>query len=89
MRRNEIINLRQRPTTYADLPSFATTAWPFWFAKGEAERKVAAKPLATFKQRVRQLTRRSGGHGRVEALPHGIESLFRAGANAKHLALAG
>ena len=37
--------------------------YSFWFAKGEVKRKVAAKPLATFKQRVRQLTLRSGGRG--------------------------
>ena len=30
-------------------------------AGGEVERRVADKPMATFKQRVRQLTRRSGG----------------------------
>ena len=36
--------------------------YSFWYApKGEIKRKVAAKPLATFKQRVRELTRRSGG----------------------------
>lgn len=35
----------------------------FWFAKDGVKRKVAAKALATFKQRVRQLTRRSGGRG--------------------------
>jgi group II intron reverse transcriptase/maturase len=34
----------------------------FWYdKKGEVKRKVAVKPLATFKQRVRELTRRSGG----------------------------
>jgi group II intron reverse transcriptase/maturase len=37
--------------------------YSFWFAKGEVKRKVAAKALATFKQRVRQLTLRSGGRG--------------------------
>ncbi len=31
-----------------------------WDRTGAVKRKVAAKPLATFKQRVRQLTRRSG-----------------------------
>jgi RNA-directed DNA polymerase len=37
--------------------------YSFWVAAGGVvKRKVAAKPLATFKQRVRQLTRRSGGH---------------------------
>ncbi len=36
--------------------------------KGEVKRKVAAKPLATFKQRVRQLTRRSGGRNMAEVI---------------------
>lgn len=36
--------------------------YSFWFARaGEVKRGVADKPLATFKQRVRWLTRRSGG----------------------------
>jgi group II intron reverse transcriptase/maturase len=36
--------------------------YSFWVAGGgEVKRKVAEKPLATFKQRVRQLTHRSGG----------------------------
>lgn len=36
--------------------------YSFWVApKGVVKRKVAAKALATFKQRIRQLTRRSGG----------------------------
>ncbi len=42
--------------------------YSFWFAKGEVKRKVAAKPLATFKQRVRQLTLRSGGRGMVQVI---------------------
>jgi RNA-directed DNA polymerase len=43
--------------------------YSFWFApKGEIKRKVAAKPLATFKQRVRELTRRSGGRGMDEVV---------------------
>jgi RNA-directed DNA polymerase len=41
--------------------------YSFWYAeKGEVRRKVAAKPLATFKQRVRQLTRRSGGRSMAQ-----------------------
>ncbi len=40
--------------------------YSFWYAKGEVKRKVAAKALATFKQRVRQLTRRSGGRSLAE-----------------------
>jgi RNA-directed DNA polymerase len=36
--------------------------YSFWVAPGGViKRKVAAKPIATFKQRIRQLTRRSGG----------------------------
>jgi RNA-directed DNA polymerase len=36
--------------------------YSFWVARGgEVKRRVADKPLATFRQRVRQLTRRSGG----------------------------
>jgi RNA-directed DNA polymerase len=36
--------------------------YSFWVAPGGViKRKVAAKPLATFKQRIRQLTRRNGG----------------------------
>ena len=31
--------------------------YSFWFAKEGVKRKVAAKPMATFKQRIRQLTR--------------------------------
>jgi group II intron reverse transcriptase/maturase len=43
--------------------------YSFWFAaKGEVRRKVAAKPLATFRQRVRQLTRRSGGRSMGEVV---------------------
>jgi RNA-directed DNA polymerase len=36
--------------------------YSFWVTRGQVvKRKVAEKPLATFKQRIRQLTRRSGG----------------------------
>ena len=36
--------------------------YSLWMARGgEVKRRVADKPMATFKQRVRQLTRRSGG----------------------------
>lgn len=42
--------------------------YSFWFGKDGVKRKVAAKPLATFKQRVRQLTRRSGGRSMAEVI---------------------
>ena len=41
----------------------------FWVApKGEIKCKVAAKPLATYKQRIRQLSRRSGGRSLAEVV---------------------
>ncbi len=40
----------------------------FWFAEDGVKRKVAAKALTTFKQRVRQLTRRSGGRSMAEVI---------------------
>jgi len=42
--------------------------YSFWFAKEGVKRRVADKPLATFKQRIRQLTRRSGGHSMEEVI---------------------
>jgi RNA-directed DNA polymerase len=42
--------------------------YSFWVAKGVIKRKVAVKPLATFKQRIRQLTRRSGGRSMPEVV---------------------
>lgn len=35
--------------------------YSFWFYRGEVRRGVATKPLAAYKQRVREMTRRSGG----------------------------
>jgi len=70
--------------------------YSFWVAaKGVIKRKVAAGPMATFKQRVRQLDpalgrAEHGGRGRpLAALPLGVESLLRVGANAAHLAQSG
>jgi RNA-directed DNA polymerase len=41
--------------------------YAFWAAPGGViKRKVAAKPLATFRQRIRQLTRRCGGRSLPE-----------------------
>lgn len=43
--------------------------YSFWVApKGVVKRKVAAKPLATFKQRIRQLSRRSGGRSMQDVM---------------------
>jgi RNA-directed DNA polymerase len=41
--------------------------YSFWVARGrEVKRRVADKPMATFKQRIRELTRRSGGRSMTE-----------------------
>jgi len=40
----------------------------FWFAGDAVKRGVADKPMASFKQRVRQLTRRSGGRSMPEVI---------------------
>jgi group II intron reverse transcriptase/maturase len=42
--------------------------YSFWFYRGEVRRGVAAKALATFRQRVRELTRRSGGRSMAEVI---------------------
>ncbi len=42
--------------------------YSFWLAKEGVKRRVADKPMATFKQRIRQLTRRSGGRGMGEVI---------------------
>lgn len=47
--------------------------YSFWSGKGEIKCAVAAKPLANFKQRIRQLTGRSGGRSMFEV----VESLRR------------
>lgn len=42
--------------------------YSFWFVKEGVKRRVADKPMATFKRRIRQLTRRSGGRSMAEVI---------------------
>lgn len=57
--------------------------YSFWVAAGVVKRKVAVKPLLTFKQRIRELTRRSGGRslqevmGRLRPYVLGWKAYFR------------
>src|ERR1700738_4058229 len=45
--------------------------YSFWVASGGAiKRKVAVKPLMTFKQRIRQLTSRNGGRSMKDVVDH-------------------
>ena len=67
--------------------------YSLWAApKGEIRRKVSAKALATFKQQIRQLTRRSGGRSMTRSAavrrPH-LRGLMQAGAAVSRLAQPG
>ena len=62
------LKVNETKSAVASITGRKFLGYSFWFAKGEVKRKVAAKPLATFKQRVRQLTRRSGGRGMAEVI---------------------
>lgn len=42
--------------------------YSFWYAKDGVKRRVADKPMVTFRQRVRQRTRRSGGRNMAEVI---------------------
>ena len=55
------LKINETKSAVASVAGRKFLGYSFWFAKDGVKRKVAAKPLATFKQRVRQLTRRSGG----------------------------
>jgi len=63
------LKVNETKSAVASVIGRKSQGYSFWFApKGEVKRKVAAKALATFKQRVRQLTRRSGGRGMAEVI---------------------
>jgi group II intron reverse transcriptase/maturase len=62
------LKVNEAKSAVASLQGRKFLGYSFWFYRGEARRAVAAKALTTFKQRVRQLTRRSGGRGLVQAI---------------------
>lgn len=63
------LKINETKSAVASITGRKFLGYSFWFApKGEIKRRVAAKPLATFKQRVRQLTRRSGGRSMGEVI---------------------
>ena len=70
--------------------------YSFWVAPGgEVKRKVADKALATFKHRIRQLTRRSGGRSMADVVERlrpyilGWKAYFRLAQTPERLARAG
>jgi RNA-directed DNA polymerase len=62
------LTVNEAKSAVANVAGRKFLGYSFWFAKEGVKRKVAAKALATFKQRVRQLTRRSGGRSMVEVI---------------------
>ena len=62
------LKVNEAKSAVASITGRKFLGYSFWFAKGEVKRKVAAKPLATFKHRVRYLTRRSGGRSMAEVI---------------------
>jgi len=62
------LKVNETKSAVASITGRKFLGYSFWFAKDGVKRKVAAKPLATFKQRVRQLTRRSGGRSMAEVI---------------------
>jgi group II intron reverse transcriptase/maturase len=62
------LKINETKSAVASVAGRKFLGYSFWFAKDGVKRKVAAKPLATFKQRVRQLTRRSGGRSMAEVI---------------------
>ncbi len=56
------LTINEAKSTVASVFGRKFLGYSLWVARGlEVKRRVADKPLATFKQRVRQLTRRGGG----------------------------
>jgi group II intron reverse transcriptase/maturase len=62
------LKVNEAKSAVASIQGRKFLGYSFWSAKGEVKRRVADKPLATFKQRVRQLTRRSGGRSMAEVI---------------------
>jgi group II intron reverse transcriptase/maturase len=62
------LKVNETKSAVADVKGRNFLGYSFWFAKEGVKRRVADKPMATFKQRVRQLTRRSGGRSMVEVI---------------------
>ncbi len=63
------LNVNESKSAVASVFGRKFLGYSLWVARGgEIKRKVAAKPLATFKQRIRELTRRSGGRSMSEVV---------------------
>lgn len=69
------LKVNEAKSAVASITGRKFLGYSFWIAKGWVKREVAARLLATFKQRIGQLTRRSGGRGMaevIERMPGGV-----------------
>jgi RNA-directed DNA polymerase len=62
------LKVNETKSAVANVTGRKFLGYSLWFAREGVKRKVAAKALAAFKQRVRQLTRRSGGRSMTEVI---------------------
>jgi group II intron reverse transcriptase/maturase len=62
------LKVNQTKSAVASVKGRKFLGYSFWLAKDGVKRRVADKPMATFKQRIRQLTRRSGGRSMAEVI---------------------
>jgi RNA-directed DNA polymerase len=62
------LKVNETKSAVADVRGRKFLGYSFWSYRGEIKRGVAVKPMKTFKQRVRQLTRRTGGRSMGEVI---------------------
>ncbi|MFZ5776526.1 MAG: group II intron reverse transcriptase/maturase [Chloroflexota bacterium] len=62
------LKVNETKSAVANVSGRKFLGYSFWFAKEGVKCKVAVKALSMFKQRVRQLTRRSGGRSVAEVI---------------------
>ena len=62
------LKVNETKSAVAEVRGRKFLGYSFWRYRAEVKRGVAAKPMATFKQRVRQLTRRSGGRSMAQVI---------------------
>jgi RNA-directed DNA polymerase len=62
------LKVNETKSAVASLRGRKFLGYSFWFYRDEVRRGVAAKAMARFKQRVRELTRRSGGRSLAQVI---------------------
>jgi group II intron reverse transcriptase/maturase len=62
------LRINEEKSAVAQVAGRKFLGYSFWFKQGEVKCQVSAKALIRFKQRIRQLTRRSGGRGIAEVI---------------------